>query len=86
MSNFSNDHHEQTRAALFQAWYDIQSPRVQERITRWVFFLSDYHMVGTTLPKTALAMAESTLWAVYEKNPRDFLALLERQALEQVKG
>ena len=76
MSNLADQHHDRNFAALFEAWYDIQTPRIQKRASVWLLVAADYHMTGNTRPETALEMAAATLWAVAVKDMKQFLAVL----------
>jgi hypothetical protein len=77
MSNHADAYHDSTFATLFDAWYDIQPPRIQQRVSKWLFVAADYHMVGTTTPDTALDMARAMLWSLFLKDMKQFLGLLK---------
>ena len=77
MSNFADKHKDSTHATLFEAWFDLQSPRIQKRASIWLLVAADYHMTGNTLPETALEMGAATLWAFAMKDMKQFMNVLK---------
>lgn len=87
MTSFAERHHDETHAVLFDAWCELQNARVQERIGVWLIWLElKLFSYGGTTEESREHMARSLLWAIYEKNPRDFLAMVENRELQTVKG
>lgn len=77
MSNFADQHHDRTFATLFDAWYDNQTPKVQERVGIWLFVAADYFLVGNTTVDTALDMTRATVWSLFNKDMKQFSALVK---------
>lgn len=77
MSN-TDRYHDATRATLFDAWYNIQPPNVQERMNTWMLVAAaEFRRVQPTTADTALEMAQALLWAVANKDMKQFLSVLK---------
>ena len=77
MSNFADQHHDRTFATLFDAFYETQTPKAQERLSKWLFVAADYFLTGNTTVDTALDMARAALWSLFSKDMKQFTSVLK---------
>lgn len=88
MTSFTDTHHDTTRATLFDAWYELQTPRVRERLNDWMLVsAATFRKQGNFSADTALDMAQALVWALANRDMRQILAVLERREItKEVMG
>ena len=75
MTDFADIHHDRSFAALFDAFYEIQTPKVQERLNTWMLVIAASFRKGMGHPMTAdnaLEQAQALLWAFATKDMKQF--------------
>ena len=78
MSSFADQHHDRSFAALFEAFYEIQTPKIQERLNAWMLVTAAAIRKGVPMTTdTALEQAQALLWAFATKDMKQFLAVLK---------
>lgn len=81
MSNHADKYHDSSFATLFDAFYEVQTPRAQERLNAWMLVAAAgirKDMGGSTLAETALEMAQALLWSLYIINAKQFIERITR--------
>ena len=82
MSSFNERYHEQSRAVLFDDWYETLTLPMQERLDIWLDILEiRIFSYGGTSEESRYNMPRSLLWAIYEKNPLAFALRLQAEAV-----
>jgi len=80
MSNFNDKHHDSTRATLFDAFYEAQTPKEQKRLNDWMLVVAASFRMGEghpTTADTALEMARAFLWSLFSKDMKQFTEVLK---------
>lgn len=78
MSSYPDKYHDSIRAALYDAWWQIQTPNAQERLNDWMLVIAASFRRGEPMSTdTAIEQAEAFLWAYINKDPKQFLSVLK---------
>lgn len=78
MSNYADQHHDRTFATLFDAFYELQTPKIQERLNAWMLVTAASFRKGVPMTaENAIEQAQALLWAFATKDMKQFLAVLK---------